>query len=427
MTRSACVPSPQCPSTTYIVVRNHMSRSTVRSALARLKIRIPELIVREVDRNMKKRSGATQAPVVLARAPDPELPRLRIPVPLHALEDAQGTSERLGRDVDLDVVVGDEFAVDGRERGPLELTERGGVGHCAPFSRKGLPVLTFSIVDPFLRDSGSRRVSLSRISGIPQGWSRSTRWYSSPGGPPRSSVLSEPFMAHQETSPDMLSKAVVAAVILAGGHGTRFGQPKYSLTLRGRRLVDMAVDLVRPLCRDVVVVLPAGHSWDGDPVSGVAAGGATRTESLRAAIPLLRPDVEVVVTHDCVRPLASADQIQAVIAAVLAGADAAIPAWQSPDTLKRLRDDGSIEHLGREGILVVQSPSAYRRATLQKVFETLEDVPLDETIGVEMIGGRVVPVRGDRWSQHLVDERDLRMFERLIGRKPQDAANPSEG
>ena len=227
-------------------------------------------------------------------------------------------------------------------------------------------------------------------------------------------------MAHEQTSADTPSETVAAAIVLAAGHGTRFGQPKYSVTLLGRRLVDWAVDLVRPLCRDVVVVLPAGHSWDGDPVSGVATGRATRTESLRAAMPLLRPDVEVVVVHDCVRPLASVDQVEAVIAAVLAGADAAIPGWQSPDTLKRLRQDGSIEHLGREGILVAQSPSAYRRTTLMKVFETIEDVPLDETIGVELIGGRVVPVPGDRWSQHLVDERDLRMFERLIGETSPD-------
>lgn len=234
-------------------------------------------------------------------------------------------------------------------------------------------------------------------------------------------------MAHEATTPATPSKIVVAAIILAAGDGTRFGQPKHSVTLRGRRLVDRAVDLVRPLCRDVFVVLPAGHSWDGDPVSGVTTGGETRTESLRAAIALLRPDVDVVVTHDCVRPLASADQVEAVIAAVIGGADAAIPAWQSPDTIKRLRRDGSIEHLGREGILVAQSPSAYRRTTLVRVFETLESVPLDETIGVELIGGRVVPVAGDRWSQHLVDERDLRMFATLMGETSRDAGSGSQG
>ena len=228
-------------------------------------------------------------------------------------------------------------------------------------------------------------------------------------------------MARDRTSPIGPSDTVVAAIVLAAGHGTRFGQPKYSVPIRGRRSVDRALDLVRPLCRDVIVVLPPGYAWDGDPVSGVATGGSSRTESLRAAMPLLLPDVDVVVTHDCVRPFATADQVRAVIAAVLAGADAAIPAWEPPDTLKRLRPDGSIEHLGREGILVAQSPSAYRRTTLVKAFEMLEDIPIDETIGIERVGGRVVPVTGDRWSQHLVDERDLQMFERLLGERPPDA------
>ena len=177
----------------------------------------------------------------------------------------------------------------------------------------------------------------------------------------------------------------------------------------------MAVDVVRPRCRDIIVVLPPGEPWDGEPLSGVATGGATRMESLRAAMPLLRQDVDVVVTHDCVRPLATGDQVEAVIRAVVSGADAAIPAWESPDTLKRLRPDGSIEHLGREGILVAQSPSAYRRTKLEEVFQHLSEIPVEETIGVERIGGRVVPVTGDRWSQHFVDERDLWMFERLLG------------
>ena len=221
-------------------------------------------------------------------------------------------------------------------------------------------------------------------------------------------------MAGGSTSPHKFLYPVVTAVVLAAGHGTRFGRPKYSVTLRSRRLVDLAVDLVRPHCRDIVVVLPVDHEWERRDVNAVIAGGATRTESLRAALPHLDSDVDIVVTHDCVRPLASGEQVAAVIAAVRNGADAAIAAWEPPDTVKRLQRDGSIRHLGREGILVAQSPSAYRRETLVKVFETLDEVPFDETMGVEMIGGRVVPVVGDRWSQHLVDERDLRMLERLI-------------
>jgi CTP:molybdopterin cytidylyltransferase MocA len=63
-------------------------------------------------------------------------------------------------------------------------------------------------------------------------------------------------VAHKQTSPDTPSDTAVAAIVLAAGLGTRFGQPKYSVTLRGRRIVDRAVDLVRPPCRDVIVVCP---------------------------------------------------------------------------------------------------------------------------------------------------------------------------
>ena len=218
------------------------------------------------------------------------------------------------------------------------------------------------------------------------------------------------------SSPEPLP--IVAGVVLAAGEGSRFGRPKHAVELAGKKLVDLAVDVVRPACRDVVVVLPGGQEWDGAPVSAVVAGGASRTESLRNAMVAIAPDVAIIVTHDCVRPLATTAQVEAAIEAVAAGADAAIPGWATPDPVKRVLPDGSIEHVGREGYLVVQSPSAYQRTTLQRVFDVLDEVPIDESVGVEMIGGRVVPITGNRWSQHLVDEHDLEQFERLFKAPP---------
>jgi 2-C-methyl-D-erythritol 4-phosphate cytidylyltransferase len=182
---------------------------------------------------------------------------------------------------------------------------------------------------------------------------------------------------------------IVAGVVLAAGDGTRLGGPKYRLELSGQRLIDRALDLVRPLCRDLIVVLPPGHTWERDVVNAVVAGGTSRTESLRNAMAAIAPDVGIVVTHDCVRPLATPAQVVAAIEAVVMGADAAISAWETPDPLKRVRSDGSIEHIGRDGLL-------------------------DESVGVELIGGRVVPVAGERWSHHLVEANDLAMFERLL-------------
>ena len=219
---------------------------------------------------------------------------------------------------------------------------------------------------------------------------------------------------------------IVAGVVLAAGDGTRLGGPKYRLELSGKRLIDRALDVVRLACRDLIVVLPPGHVWEGESVSAVVAGGTSRTESLRNAMVAIAPDVEIVVTHDCVRPLATPAQVEAAIEAVAMGADAAISAWETPDPLKRVLPDGSIEQIGRDGILVAQSPSAYRRETLERMFDTLAEIPIDESVGVGLIGGRVVPVAGDRWSHHLVEAYDLEMFERLMTELPR-RQQPSDG
>jgi hypothetical protein len=56
------------------------------------------------------------------------------------------------------------------------------------------------------------------------------------------------------------------------------------------------------------------------------------------------------------------------------------------------------------------------------MFEELGDIPIEETIGIERIGGRVAAVPGDRWSQHVLEPRDLVMMERLV-----ELFEPEEG
>src|SRR4051794_6902070 len=119
--------------------------------------------------------------------------------------------------------------------------------------------------------------------------------------------------------------AGVGAVVVAAGRGDRFGTAKQFLELDGARLVDRAVDACRAVSDEVIVVLPTGSAWTGPPVDAAVAGGATRSESVRAGLAALRGDHDVVLVHDAARPLASRALFQAVIAAVHAGADAAVP------------------------------------------------------------------------------------------------------
>lgn len=91
-----------------------------------------------------------------------------------------------------------------------------------------------------------------------------------------------------------------------------------------------------------------------------------------------------------------------------------MPCWPSPDTIKRLRDDGTIEHVGREGFLIGQTPMGYRASVLRSVLAYADDRVVEETIEFERLGHRFVAVPGDRWSHHLVDQTDLARFERLL-------------
>jgi 2-C-methyl-D-erythritol 4-phosphate cytidylyltransferase len=207
---------------------------------------------------------------------------------------------------------------------------------------------------------------------------------------------------------------IVGAIVLAAGRGDRFGGGKPFAVVAGQRLVDRAVELVTPQCGPPVLALPAGMAWDGPPVAAVVEGGASRTDSTRRALAALPPEVEGVVLHDVVRPLAAAAQIRALIDALAEGADAAVPIWTPPDTVKRIRDDGTVEHLGREGLGIAQSPMAFRVAMLRRVFAETSGDAVEETVGVERLGGRVVAVPGDPWSHHVVEPRDVELLGRLL-------------
>jgi CTP:molybdopterin cytidylyltransferase MocA len=52
---------------------------------------------------------------------------------------------------------------------------------------------------------------------------------------------------------------VVAGIILAAGESRRMGSPKALLSYRGRTFLDTLIALFREHCREVIVVLGAGH------------------------------------------------------------------------------------------------------------------------------------------------------------------------
>jgi 2-C-methyl-D-erythritol 4-phosphate cytidylyltransferase len=205
----------------------------------------------------------------------------------------------------------------------------------------------------------------------------------------------------------------IAAIVVAGGRGERFGAPKQFLTAGDSRLVDRAVAAAGAACDEVVVVLPEGRVWDGPPVAAAVAGGDTRSASVRAGLGAVDDGAEIVVVHDAARPLATPELFELVIDTVRSGADAAVPALPVADTLKRVEGDRVVATVDRAGVVAVQTPQAFRATALRASHESGDDATDDAAL-IEAAGGTVVVVAGDPRNLKVTNVADIAVVEALL-------------
>ncbi len=200
----------------------------------------------------------------------------------------------------------------------------------------------------------------------------------------------------------------VWAIVVAGGSASRFGRPKQFADLGGRPVLEHALDAARAACDGVVLVLPATAladrpSW---PCERVVPGGDTRSGSVRAGLAALPEDCDVVVVHDAARPLATPALFDAVVHAVLGGADGAVPGVPLSDTVKRVQDGMVAETLDRALLVAVQTPQAFRTEVLRRAHAG-EPEATDDAGLLEAIGARVAVVAGEPGNLKLTRPDDL--------------------
>jgi 2-C-methyl-D-erythritol 4-phosphate cytidylyltransferase len=203
------------------------------------------------------------------------------------------------------------------------------------------------------------------------------------------------------------------AIVVAAGGGVRFGGMKQFARLGGETVLDRSVAVAKAACDGVVVVLPADATWD--PPAGVerTAGGATRSDSVRAGLALVPADTEIVVVHDAARPLATVRLFERVVQAVSDGADGAVPGLALSDTVKRVDGGRVVETVPRDGLVAVQTPQAFR-ADVLRTAHTVGGVDTDDAALVEAAGGTVVVVDGEPRNLKLTLADDLARAEALL-------------
>lgn len=179
-----------------------------------------------------------------------------------------------------------------------------------------------------------------------------------------------------------------AAVVLAGGSGTRFGHAdnKVYLPLGGRRVITWSLRAVadlpglvhlllvaRPADREVAAAALAAELPDL-PVD-LVDGGPSRHDSefnaLRHLAPAIRcGEVDVVLIHDGARPLASPALARAVVEAA-ARHGGAVPGLPAPD-LVEVDEHGTVQRRLDADHVRMQTPQAFAAAPLLTAYEAAD-------------------------------------------------------
>src|SRR5262245_48521613 len=106
---------------------------------------------------------------------------------------------------------------------------------------------------------------------------------------------------------------MAVALLVAAGSGERLGagRPKAFVELAGRPMLEWSLEALRAAgIDDVVVAMPPGVQAPPDTVG--VPGGATRSESVRAAL-AAAPHAGDVVVHDAARPLVTPETFTATL------------------------------------------------------------------------------------------------------------------
>lgn len=158
-------------------------------------------------------------------------------------------------------------------------------------------------------------------------------------------------------------------------------------------------------------------------VKQIIAGGAERSDSVRAGLEHVDPKSNFVAVHDAARPMITPEKITRVFEAARTSGGATL-AETINDTLKRADADlavvGSVD---RDGVYAMQTPQVFEKKLLEEAYELVAKKKVtvtDEVSAVALLGKKVVLVPNHDFNFKITYPRDLPMAEFVL---KQRAAN----
>lgn len=228
-------------------------------------------------------------------------------------------------------------------------------------------------------------------------------------------------------------KPAVAAVIAAGGTGTRMGSPvpKQFLEIAGKPLLLHTLETISSLEEviQIVVALPEDHISTANEILQKHAfradvlcvpGGLNRQESVLRGVGHVRPDADVIMVHDAVRALCDRETMARVLKAAWEKG-AAVPGLPASETIQRVSRRGRILATPpREELYAIQTPQAFHAAVLKSALDQARRdgyVGTDESSVVRRAGYKVFVVEGSPDNIKITRPLDLTVAETVVSRR----------
>lgn len=221
-----------------------------------------------------------------------------------------------------------------------------------------------------------------------------------------------------------------AAVIVAGGSGSRFGGNKLAAQLGGLPVLVRTV-LAFEQSGSIDEIVVAAHpdrmaeitelcrTYRLGKVINVVPGGETRMLSSYNGCLAVSKRAEIIAVHDGARPLVTDRLIDDAVWAAYRH-QAAVPAVPVRDTIKRARERIVFETPERSELWAVQTPQCFQRdlllAALSRAAAEAPDVT-DDCAAVERIGGRIWLTDGSEENVKITTPLDLALAELILERR----------
>lgn len=220
----------------------------------------------------------------------------------------------------------------------------------------------------------------------------------------------------------------VAAIILAGGRGTRMNMDKSKqfLSLNGKPLIYYTIKAFEqnPNVDSIILVLPKNEidycvkeviEKYNLKIDDLVEGGKERQDSVYNALNKLK-DCDVVLIHDGARPFVTTEIIDKGIEfAKLYGA--AAPGVTPKDTIKvKDKDNFSISTPERSSLVAIQTPQCFRYDIIKKCHDNIKENQVhvtDDTMAVERYAHKVYIYEGEYTNIKVTTPEDLIIAEHL--------------